>query len=108
VKNNFAVVGSIDSILAFKTVGFDVYGVTNQTDTRTVLNKLLTEYKVVMITDNYAIYVEDIIKDTQATAYPVVLVIPGGADSNDYALKKINESVERALGVNILLNKEND
>ena len=108
MKNNIAVVGSIDSILAFKTVGFDVFGVTNETNTRTVLNKLLTEYKVVMITDNFAKYVEDIIKDTHTTAYPVVLVIPSGVDSGDYALKQISQSVERALGVNILLNKEND
>ena len=63
MKNNFAVVGSVDSILAFKTVGFDVYGVTSEVDTRTILNKLLTEYNVIMITDAYARYVEDIIKD---------------------------------------------
>ena len=108
MKNNIAVIGSIDSILAFKTVGFDVFGVTNEENTRTVLNKVLTQYKVVMITDNYATYVEDIIKDTQTSAYPTVLVIPSGVNSGDYALKQISESVERALGVNILLNKENE
>jgi V/A-type H+-transporting ATPase subunit F len=108
VKNNIAVVGSIDSILAFKTVGFDVFGVTNEENTRSVLNKVLTQYKLIMITDNYAIYVEDIIKDTQNSAYPTVLIIPSGVNSGDYALKQISESVERALGVNILLNKENE
>lgn len=106
MKNNIAVVGSIDSILAFKTVGFDVFGVNNEENTRTVLNKLLTEYKLIFITDVFAKYVEDIIKDTQNSAYPMVIVIPSGVSEENYALKQISQSVERALGVNILQNEE--
>lgn len=106
MKDNIAVVGSIDSILIFKSVGFDVFGVDSESKTRNVLNKLINEYKVIFITDNYAKYVEDIILDTQNSAYPAVIVIPSGTEKSDYALKQINVGVERALGVNILLNKE--
>ena len=108
MKNNIAVVGSIDSILAFKTVGFDVFGVNNEETTRNVLNKLLTQYKLILITDAYAKFVEDIILDTQTSAYPTVIIIPSGVDSGNYALKQISQSVERALGVNILQNEENE
>lgn len=106
MKNNIAVVGSIDSILAFKTVGFDVFGVNNEENTRHVLNKLLTEYKLILITDTFAKFAEDIIKDTQNSAYPTITVIPSGTSEENYALGQISQSVERALGVNILQNEE--
>jgi V/A-type H+-transporting ATPase subunit F len=106
MKENIAVVGSIDSILIFKSVGFDVFGVDSEAKTRNVLNKLITDYKVIFITDNFAKYVEDIIVDTQNSAYPAVIVIPSGTEKSDYALKQISQGVEKALGVNILLNEE--
>ena len=106
MKDNIAVIGSIDTILIFKSVGFDVFGVDNETSTRNILNKLITNYKVIFITENFAKYVEDIILDTQNSAYPAVIVIPNGTEKSDYALKQISAGVERALGVNILLNEE--
>ncbi len=107
-NEKIAVIGSKDSILVFKAVGCDIFGVDDEHKTRVALNKAIANYKVILITDDYAKYVEDIILDTQTTAYPVVLVIPSGNSKSNYALNKINENVEKALGVNILLNdKEN-
>ena len=107
-SEKIAVIGSKDSVLIFKAVGCDVFGVDNEQKTRAALNKAISKYKVILITDNFAKYVEDIITDTEASAYPVVLVIPSGAKSSSYALDKISLDVERALGVNILKNnKEN-
>lgn len=107
MKDKIAVIGSNDSVLIFKAVGCDVYGVSNEHNTRTTLNKAINEYKVIMITDEFAPFVEDIITDTKLSAYPVVLVIPSGTNASTYALDKINEDVEKSLGVNILKNKEN-
>ena len=106
-KESIAVIGKKDSILAFKSVGCDIFGVEDENTTRKALNKAIAFYKVILITDDYAPLVEDIIKDTYLSAYPVVLVIPSGTEKSDYALKKISNSVEQALGVNILMNEEN-
>lgn len=106
-KENIAVIGKKDSILAFRAVGCDIYGVGSAQKARSALNKAISLYKVILITDDYAPFVEDIIKDTYIAAYPVVLVIPSGTEKSDYALKKISNSVEQALGVNILMNEEN-
>jgi len=105
-KESIAVIGSIDSILAFKALGCEVYGVEDEHTTRLSLNKAIATSKVILITDDFAPFVEDIIKDTYAKAYPVVLVIPSGTKKSDYALKNIVNSVEQALGVNILMNEE--
>lgn len=107
MTDKIAVIGSSDSVLIFKSVGCDVFGVSNEHNTRNALNKAITEYKVIMITDNFAPYVEDIIQDSKLSSYPAILVIPSGTEKSDYALNKINEDVEKSLGVNILKNKEN-
>ena len=107
MTDKIAVIGSNDSVLIFKAVGCDVYGVSNEHNTRIALNKAIAEYKVIMITDDFAPYVEDIIQDTKLSAYPAVLVIPSGTKKSTYALDKIREDVEKSLRVNILKNKEN-
>ena len=106
-KDKIAVIGNKDSVLVFKAVGCDVLGVEDSSKVRNILNKALKEYKLIFITDNYASLVEDIILDTQLSAYPVVTVIPSGTGKSDYALKQISLGVEKALGVNILFDKEN-
>ena len=106
MKNSVAVIGNIDSVLVFKTVGFDVFGVNTEVKARNTLNKLLTQYQVIFITDDFAKCVEDIIEDTNSKAYPIVTVIPSGINSGEYSLNKIKQGVEKALGVNILFDKE--
>ena len=106
MEKSVAVIGNIDSILIFKSCGFDVIGVDSPEKTRVALNKAIDTYKVIFIVDKYAKTVEDIILDTQNSAYPTVIVIPDGTNKDDYALNKINEGVKKALGVNILLDKE--
>ena len=106
MEKSVAVIGNIDSILIFKSCGFDVIGVDSPQNTRVALNKAIATYRVIFIVDKYAKTVEDIITDTQNSAYPAVIVIPDGTNKDDYALNKINEGVKKALGVNILLDKE--
>ena len=105
MKNEIAVVGNINSILVFKTVGFDVFGTTTQAKARSIINKLITTHKVILITENFAKGVEDIIEDTFSKPYPIITVIPDGTNSTGYSLDKIKHGVEKALGVNILFDK---
>ena len=98
--------GNLDSILVFKTVGFDVFGVNTEVKARNTLNKLVCNYQIIFITEDYAKCVEDIIEDTLIKAYPIVTVIPSGVNSSDYALNKIKQGVEKSLGINILFDKE--
>ena len=102
MKNSIAVIGNIDSILVFKLVGFECLGVSTPSQARVVLNKAITQYKLIFVTDEYAKGLEDIIADTMLSAYPVVTVIPSNTQRDDYSLNQIKTSVEKTLGVNIL------
>ena len=105
MKSDIAEIGNINSILVFKTVGFDVFGVNTEVRARNVLNKVISTHKLILITENFARAVEDIIEDTFSEPYPIVTVIPDGTNSSDYSLNKIKQGVEKALGVNILFDK---
>ena len=46
-SEKIAVIGSKDSILVFKTVGCDIFGVNNAEKTRIALNKAISQYKII-------------------------------------------------------------
>lgn len=104
MEKDFVVIGDINSILVFKLVGFDCVGVSSQSQARTALNKSISTYKNIYITDEYAKGLEDIISDTMLFAYPVVTVIPSNTQKDDYALKQIKNNAQKTLGVNLLFN----
>lgn len=111
MKNNInnkqiAVIGPLDKILIFKAIGYDVFEPQGQNNTRDLLNKILTTYKIVLITSAYARFVSDIIEDYLTSVYPIILVIPTNKEDEKYSLDKISESVKKALGVDLNLQGE--
>jgi len=106
MKSEIAVVGSLDTILVFKSIGLDVFEVSDENSTVEVINNLSSKYKLILITDDFAPFIENIIKETSKEMFPIITIIPSGSSNSNYALKKIEESVEHTLGINILSQKE--
>ena len=77
------VVGDKDSILAFKALGIDVYPVTEPDEARITINKMAAEK-----------YNRELI--------PAVILIPSNQGSLNIGMQRINDNVEKAVGVNIL------
>ena len=108
MNSEIAVVGSLDVILIFKSIGLDTFEVRDKDSTIQTLNDLIKNYKIILITDDFAPFIEDLIKETSKEMFPIITIIPSGTQESDYALKKIEESVEHTLGINILSQKEPD
>ena len=108
MDSKIAVVGSLDAILIFKSIGLDVFEVRDENSTIEVINSLSSKYKLILITDDFAPFIENIIKETSKEMFPIITIIPSGSSTSDYALKKIEESVEHTLGINILSQKEHN
>lgn len=106
MKSEIAVVGNLDSILVFKSIGLDVFEVADKDSTINVIENLLSNYKIIYITDDFAPFIENIIKETSKEMFPIITIIPSGTNNSDYALKNIENSVEHTLGINILSQKE--
>lgn len=101
--NRIGVIGDKDSVLAFKSIGMEVFDAHTNEAARELLRKLLKEeFAVIYITENYAILNTDIIKKAKAKTYPIIIPIPTSKGSSGYGLNGVKKDVEKAIGVDIL------
>ena len=97
------VVGDKDSILAFKALGIDVYPVTEPDEARITINKMAAEkYAIIFVTEQIAKDLEETIERYNRELIPAVILIPSNQGSLNIGLQRINDNVEKAVGVNIL------
>ena len=97
------VVGDKDSILAFKALGLEVFPVLEVEEARKSIDRLaLSLYGVIFVTEQVAKDLEETIERYNRQLLPAVILIPSNQGSLNIGLKRINDNVEKAVGVNIL------
>ena len=106
MEDKIAVLGNKDIVVLFKAVGCDVLSPAGREKIRATLNKLIQNYKIILIQINYAKLCEDLIEQTRISAYPVIVVIPNKDEQNNYALDKIMTDMERAIGAKIVVEED--
>ena len=108
MKGKMAIIGSDDSVFAFKAVGVDAYSAFSVESAESLLKKIAKEYQIIFITDILAKGMDEIIKRYLNSAYPVIISVPSKNGSNGYGMDSIKATMEKALGVDILFNKDNE
>ncbi len=102
-----AVIGDKDSILGFKTLGVETFPVVDAEGALSVLKRASKEhYAVLFITEELAQHLEDPIAELNKRFLPVVVPIPNNKGTLGIGINKIRESVEKAIGADILFRKE--
>ncbi|MGL5086576.1 MAG: V-type ATP synthase subunit F [Clostridium sp.] len=97
------VVGDKDSVLAFKALGIDVFPVVGADEARIAVDRLAkNDYAVIFITEQVAQEIEETIERYTKQVLPAVILIPSNQGTLNIGMKKISDSVEKAVGVNIL------
>lgn len=97
------VVGDKDSVLAFKAIGIDVFPVVEADEARRTVDKLaMEEYAVIFVTEQVARNIDETIERYNKMITPAVILIPSNQGSLNIGMKRIQENVEKAVGVNIL------
>lgn len=98
-----AVMGDRDSVMGFKVLGLDVFPVTDSEEGRATLRRLAREpYAIVYITEQLAARITDEVSRYKDQLTPAIILIPGKEGSLGIGMSKVSESVERAIGANIL------
>ena len=100
-----AIVGNGDGIMVFKAAGVDTFPAENEKKAREVLRKIAKEYQIIFLTEDLARSLTEFLQRFDETPYPVVLSIPSG-QSGGYGMEVLKTAMERALGVDILFNKD--
>ncbi|MEG2291213.1 MAG: V-type ATP synthase subunit F [Clostridium sp.] len=97
------VVGDKDSVLAFKALGIDVFPVVGADEARIAVDRLAkNDYAVIFVTEQVAQEIEETIERYTKQLLPAVILIPSNQGTLNIGMKKISDSVEKAVGVNIL------
>ena len=98
-----AVIGDRDSVMGFKVLGLDVFPVTDPEEGRKTLHRLAREpYAIIYITEQLASRINEEISRYKDQLTPAIILIPGKEGSLGIGMSKVSESVERAIGANIL------
>lgn len=98
-----AVIGDVDSVLAFKALGLDVFTPYDKDEIRKTLDQAARDdYGIIYITEQLAVQIPETIDRYTTEMVPAIILIPSNQGSLNIGLDRINEQVERAVGSNIL------
>ena len=106
MQGKAAIIGRGDGVLAFKAGGVDAYPADDAVKAREILRRVAKSYNVVFLTDDLAEDLKDLIERMNESPYPVVVPVPSVSGASDYAKARMKEQMERALGVDILFQRE--
>ena len=107
MPNKIAVIGDKDSVLAFQAVGVEVFDATTADEAQALVKKLSQEhYAVVFIAENLAEQIPETLQKAKLQTYPAVVPIPTGLSPSGFGMQGIKSDVEKAIGVDIIFNKE--
>ncbi len=101
-----AIIGNGDGITVFKAAGVATFTAEDEKKARDTLRKIAKDYQVIFITEDLAKPLTDFLKRFDEEPYPVVVSIPSARGSQGYGIEVLKSAMERALGVDILFNKE--
>ena len=101
------VIGDRDSILGFKSLGLTVHFAYDGDRAARLVNRMAREsYAVIFITEEMAKEIPHVLERYNAETLPAVIPIPSNKGSLGLGMDMLNKNVEKAVGVNILLNDE--
>ncbi len=116
MEENFklAVVGNVSSVLIYKALGCEVYGVVEVQEAQDQTEKLFmahkddenktAQYAVVFVEEDfYKEFQEDLIEKFTKRPLPAVIPVPSAkSGDDDFATQRLRKIVERAIGSDIL------
>ena len=105
--NKIAVIGDKDSVMAFKAVGVEVFDATTVAEAQALIKKLSQDrYAVLFLAENLAEQMPDVLSKAKAKTFPAIVPIPTTEESSGFGMKSIKNDVEKAIGVDIIFNKD--
>lgn len=102
-----AVLGPYDSIYGFATLGLDIFAVSSAEEGEEKLRRLAEgEYAVIYITEGLASEISHEIERYAEQVMPAIILIPGIAGNTGAGIQNVKNSVEKAVGSDILFGNE--
>ena len=102
-----AVVGDRDSIMMWGALGFATVPVSGARETELAVHRLAREgAAVIYMTESAYTDAAGAVERYRSQAYPAIIPIPGRDGSSGLGMRGIAANVEKAIGADILFDKE--
>jgi V/A-type H+-transporting ATPase subunit F len=103
MRNRIGVIGDRDSVLGFKAVGLDVFACADTEEARKTLSGIAKhDYAIIFLTEGFAKDMQDLTSYYKDHKLPAIIPIPGADGNFGVGFGNLKESVERAVGADIL------
>lgn len=103
MSQKVGVIGKKYVIMPFKLLGFHVHYAESAKDIREGIQKMAEEkFGVIFMTEEAAVLAADLVESYQAKMSPAIIMIPNQKGSTGMGMQGIEETVEKAIGQNIL------
>ena len=106
MKNKMGAVGPKDAVLAFRALGIEVIPVETPETSQAVFRLAEQGYAVIFITEQEAASIPETLDRYKSQPLPAIIPIPGSQGATGYGMAALNANVEKAVGANILFQKE--
>lgn len=102
-----AVMGYYDSIYGFAALGLETYPVDSQEQGKKLLRQLAErDYAVIYMTEALAQQLAAEVSRYRTAMTPVIILIPGVAGNTEQGIRSVKQSVEKAVGSDILFSNQ--
>ena len=102
MNKKIAMMGGKNSILPFKGLGIDIYPVDDLEEAAQQLQEMAEDYGVIFLTVRLIEQLESIIRQYEELTTPAIIPIPSSTGSLGIGMARIQQNVEKAVGMNIL------
>lgn len=102
-----AILGDVESIKGFSAVGLDTYFCDGDEDGAAVFRRLTAgeEYGVIYVTEELFSQLDKDIRKLDDQLIPAIIPIPGVKGNTGIGMTRLSDSVERAVGSDIIFGK---
>ena len=102
-----AILGNHDSILGFKALGLDCFGVYEQNEAEKAIDEIYEkkEHGILFITEDWMEKLRIKLDELRGAALPAVIAIPGVQGATGAGNREISKIVEKAVGSDVLSHK---
>lgn len=102
-----AVMGDLESIQGFSTLGLDIYEVkSNETGVELFKKVVADNYGIIYITEALQKKLERYIDEYSDSYLPAIIPIPGISGNTGKGMMNVKKSVERAVGSDIIFGND--
>ena len=106
MTDRIGIIGDPDSILAFKAIGVETFGVSTGVEAKAYIKEMTQKkFKVIFVTEKIAMEIEEFLQKYKSMTYPAIIPIPSG-EPTGFGMKGIRRDMEKAIGADILFRKD--